>query len=894
MPTRRTFDKAEFLPNDNSTPHIVPDVLYPAIGGKLLDGTTSHSGDYGTAQSSDSRKYYYTDIKGSKPIRDPRIGAHFGSQRYKFRSLQLLEQETANHGANVFSIDGREYLRAVSGTSDWVVSNNAQGNYIFSGDLGAGTPTAFIEIVAYGNLLNMSYVWTANTSHSVDRFDVYVDGVLKHDSPASSLATIDPPGNTRYVNVTPFFNLIDEADSVSCEVHTFKMLVAPSHQGYSYAYVSDIELIAQDTTNAVTRNKIQIPSQTVFSFGSKFTVGGSSAARHYDPFSAKTDGTGWTSPTSGTNTPNSSAAWPSNIDTATSLGLANWVDGTNYYRPYNGGRVVNWVDENGEIKTSVNVMPPNAKSIGDSGTLSNGTAKSNGSAPNDNFRPTFEAHTSSVDEDLLSEVAKTYRFREFGNGSANAGTNAGSYKDFSMLSGTAGQNNTYVMDDGLTSLTGYTIEINSNGLGDNLGLKNADAYIYYTFIGTGITLSDYNGDPRTFAQNLPYGTHVVFQDHDGSNVDWFIDGVQLLEGDGGDTGITVRDITYHQPKMPPIPEGACIIADYMLMADFVPQTAAGNDKISKGVRKQSSSRDIFCESTDNNTLSLVQNAAFAEGFNVSTIGGDADSDTSVKLRIPSFGLNYVARGYQTDTRLKLFIDDTDNDSNATRDNTNGYGSYSHLTNNVTLGVNNFGVNFVSGTNGAFSSFEIVTPIHTSHHYKSFETPYLKELIGGDRNMEQTHLICSADGKTWDDITRDKNYLSNVCIVASRDGGDFTSGQSYKYDLFRGQFHVHEGTQKNFAIAYDRFVCLVEGYYKVTTNNYTANADRQIQVMKNSVTDDNSKTIAFGRSDPNDHTIALTGNVHLKRGDYIGVYVSGGTIRGNNVVYTFISIEKLNK
>ncbi len=26
----------------------------------------------------------------------------------------------------------------------------------------------------------------------------------------------------------------------------------------------------------------------------------------------------------------------------------------------------------------------------------------------------------------------------------------------------------------------------------------------------------------------------------------------------------------------------------------------------------------------------------------------------------------------------------------------------------------------------------------------------------------------------------------------------------------------------------------------------------------------------------------------------GVYVGGGTIRGNNVVYTFISIEKLNR
>ena len=70
-------------------PHIKPGILQPAVAGKLLDGTTNHSGAYGTAQS-DGHSYYYTDIKGSKPIKDPRIGAHFGSQRHKFRSLQIL------------------------------------------------------------------------------------------------------------------------------------------------------------------------------------------------------------------------------------------------------------------------------------------------------------------------------------------------------------------------------------------------------------------------------------------------------------------------------------------------------------------------------------------------------------------------------------------------------------------------------------------------------------------------------------------------------------------------------------------------------------------------------------------------------------------------------------
>ena len=42
-------------------PHIIPDTLYPAVAGKLLDGTTSHGATYGVAQS-DGRMYYYTDI----------------------------------------------------------------------------------------------------------------------------------------------------------------------------------------------------------------------------------------------------------------------------------------------------------------------------------------------------------------------------------------------------------------------------------------------------------------------------------------------------------------------------------------------------------------------------------------------------------------------------------------------------------------------------------------------------------------------------------------------------------------------------------------------------------------------------------------------------------------
>ena len=49
-------------------PHIQPGILQPAVAGKLLDGTTSHSGDYGTTQA-DGQKYFWTEkFKGKRGI----------------------------------------------------------------------------------------------------------------------------------------------------------------------------------------------------------------------------------------------------------------------------------------------------------------------------------------------------------------------------------------------------------------------------------------------------------------------------------------------------------------------------------------------------------------------------------------------------------------------------------------------------------------------------------------------------------------------------------------------------------------------------------------------------------------------------------------------------------
>ena len=111
---------------------------------------------YGAAHT-DGHKYYYTDIKGSKPIKDPRIGTHFGSQRFQMTSIQSLEQETATHGRNVYSIDGREFMRAVGTIT---MANNLHGNYIDMED--DDSPMAFIELVGYFNDANISLYTSTN------------------------------------------------------------------------------------------------------------------------------------------------------------------------------------------------------------------------------------------------------------------------------------------------------------------------------------------------------------------------------------------------------------------------------------------------------------------------------------------------------------------------------------------------------------------------------------------------------------------------------------------------------------------------------------------------------------------------------------------------------------
>jgi len=851
---------------DQGVPHIIPSVLYPAVAGKLLDGSTSHGATYGVAQG-DGRSYYYTDIKGSKPIKDPRIGAHFGSQRHKFKSIQLLEQETATHGENVYSFDGREWIRAVA--SYLVEINNDTGqNFQFGNNVSGDTE--FIEIIGYFNQANI--LGYCNNFSPRTFTSTVVNGGTAHTTDTTFQTSVSTPLGSRYVDSGSLVK-VEMETITSPQITTLKLVPVDAAQMNLYG----IELIAQDTTSTTTKSQIQIPSQNVVSYGKKFTV--AAAAHHYDPFNGFV---------------NDTTLFASVVDMDTSLGLgtattwgAAWDKGSdNHIRPYNGGRVVKWVDSSGVIKTSVNMMPPNAQNISTTAAAEITTP----SATN-TYLPAFS--DDAVDHSQ-AEVAKTFHIREFGNGSANGNA---TYADPSTVVTDSGDDLAYVMDDGLTSFSGASGSSNVVGghgtaAGSGIYTSTNSTSMYVTFMGTGLSGgidntsdSTRSGTITNVAQNLPYGTHILKLTrgtYPASTI--HIDGVQVYSGSTPYTQI--RELTFHQPKMPPIPEDAVVLADYMLMADFVPIGAEGIDRISKGVRVVSGTRDVFY---DGGSPGFNLDVGNFMGMTIS-----ATNSTSNLSRITAFTPNVVKRLYNVDAREQAFyINDTAHSSaDATTEDGSGHGSYQYPA-SVTLGNNIFETHGASGGATTYThAYEIASPIHTSSHYQTFETPYLHELVGGDRNMEQTNLVVTPDGKTWDEVTRDVSYIGNFRWRASIESAQVSNTTNIPLDEHRGTYHnstLNLGI-KDFTWGYDRLICLVGGEYQINWTDVW-DADATAQLMKI------TKNGAIVFRTENSHTAATPGTIsvhlQLKRGDYVrfmGTYANNND--ADNYPYSHWNIVKV--
>ena len=160
---------------------------------------------------------------------------------------------------------------------------------------------------------------------------------------------------------------------------------------------------------------------------------------------------------------------------------------------------------------------------------------------------------------------------------------------------------------------------------------------------------------------------------------------------------------------------------------------------------------------------------------------------------------------------------------------------------------------------------VATPIHTSSHYQPFETPFLHELVGGDRNMEQTNLIVSPDGKTWDEVTRDTSYIGNLVVSANTDTTQ-TWNSVVVLDEWRGggaDAQFKDQFNKYFAIAYDQLICLKDGDYRIETTG-THDGEHQIDIND------------AGQTRSNSSHSGLSWLAKLSRGDRIKLYADWGT------------------
>tara|TARA_Y100000590_G_scaffold171715_1_gene196387 strand:- start:477 stop:3572 length:3096 start_codon:yes stop_codon:yes gene_type:complete len=880
--TTAKVSNAVFSDTIGIKPHIQPGMLQPAIAGKLLDGTTSHSGAYGTAQS-DGHSYYYTDIKGSVPIEDPRIGAHFGTQRVMFRSIQENHEQTAAMTRRIFNIDGRKWARCMlwRGIHQFEYSDHTTGRINLNVE-----ESDFIEVTGYFSSANA--LMHAGTSRT---FNLTLNGGTVQAN-AIATTTTGTPLSSRYVEAASVCPLTFHSSSTPIlGINTLKIIKGTAGS----QYIGGVELTAHgkftdatcDTTsgdatvthdanaqmvagmsvtgtgipagttiasvtsttafelsaNASATNSNQtltfgtteiiFPAQNVVTYGRKHSI--SATAHHYNPFATAQNGAAVVINNSTTNTAKLTGGWASGgttaqhydatLDTATSLGLAAWVSGGEYFRPVNGGRVVKWIDSTGAIKTSVNMVPPAGTAVG--GVTSGHNVPTGVHNWTTKSQPAL--HSTTMDFSL-SELTKTYNWREFGNGCANQGTNtSGSLQDNSMLQG---QDYTaFCMDDGLTEIhgNGSASVGKGNDQSYNLWSWSGDRYRWGHFIGTGLSIrGGYNGsthqkDYYNLAQNMPYGTHQWYINN--SSV-VYIDGIALTSS--GHKAAYVEEIHIYQPKMPPIPADAVIIADYMLMADFVPDSGGpDNSHVSKGVRKQSITRDILFNGDQ--AHSLGQDGAGEGGWSWGT--SSAASNTNTTLRLSSFGTNFVKRSFHD--RTVPYIGSTSQSGNkSSGTGSAGWADFSWLTNSQSLGVHQFGVNSVQGVVPNTTAFEIATPTHTSSHYQEFETPVAYELLGGDRNMEQTNLVVTADGKTWDQHTRNTSYMGPK-YQYSTIGSDGGSGHWQDLcDNYRGTYYDLRNCTKGFILSGIWFMVKEGGWYDIAgTMRFDAGTERWLSLYE---------------------------------------------------------------
>ena len=149
-------------------------------------------------------------------------------------------------------------------------------------------------------------------------------------------------------------------------------------------------------------------------------------------------------------------------------------------------------------------------------------------------------------------------------------------------------------------------------------------------------------------------------------------------------------------------------------------------------------------------------------------------------------------------------------------------------------------------------------------------------------MEQTNLVVTHDGKTWDEMTRNTNYIGNICVSTTTDTDSSWSTQ-ITFDEWREISNGKPNLNKDFAIVHNRVICLVDGQYRISIKS-RSEGSYDLGILDQA----NTELMYFYGNADNE---SIFGSVikDLKRNDYI--YAKGEFGIGNQA-QNFLQIERI--
>ena len=163
-------------------------------------------------------------------------------------------------------------------------------------------------------------------------------------------------------------------------------------------------------------------------------------------------------------------------------------------------------------------------------------------------------------------------------------------------------------------------------------------------------------------------------------------------------------------------------------------------------------------------------------------------------------------------------------------------------------------------------------------------------------MEQTNLVVTPDGKSWDEVTRDTSYINkNIAVNVSINGGNITGETNVIFNIHRGT-HTHFGDatfKDDFALGYERFICLKTGkykiYYRSAVNGNATSQNTYVYMRHNSAQRGIGEACGIPISNKF-ATIVMQQVMDLKRGDYIDFIAYW--LKCDNVKYNNLIIERM--